>query len=170
MSAHAPTAVSAQARALRHRKSAEHLNTQQLQALRKAIGAMQAISDDRGYAHWDGLHGLPLPMYCQHGSRLFLPWHRAYLYFFELAMRDQVADSVFAWWDWTSPGSHSSGIPAAYSVRRVGSQQNPLFRAQVPPADRWAIAAFVRTLQRSRSATQDQVPADELAKIPRSAP
>ena len=136
MSAHAPTAVSAQARALRHRKNVEHLNAQQLQALRNGIGAMQQIGDDRGYAHWAGIHGLPLPMYCQHGTRLFLPWHRAYLYFFELALRDQAPDAAFAWWDWTSPGSHSVGIPDAYSARKVGNKDNPLFRVQVPPAAR----------------------------------
>jgi tyrosinase len=136
MSAHAPTAVSAQARALRHRKNVEALNAQQLQSLRQGIAALKAISDDRGYAHWAGIHGLPLPMYCQHGSRLFLPWHRAYLYFFELALRDQAPDAAFTWWDWTSPTSHTTGIPDAYRVRKVGNQDNPLFRAVVPPAAR----------------------------------
>ena len=33
---------------------------------------------------------------------LFLPWHRAYLYFFELALQDQdPAHAVtLPWWDW----------------------------------------------------------------------
>jgi tyrosinase len=136
VSAHAPTAVSAQARALRHRKSVERLTNPQLQSLRRSFGAVKAISDDRGFAHWAGIHGLPLPMFCQHGTRLFLPWHRAYLYFFELALRDQVPEGVLAWWDWTSPGSHTTGIPDAFSARRVGNQENPLFRASVPPAAR----------------------------------
>jgi tyrosinase len=136
MSAHAPTAVSAHARALRHRKSVERLTSTQLQVLRRGFAAMKAIGDDRGFAHWAGIHGLPLPMYCQHGTRLFLPWHRAYLYFFELAMQDQVPESVLAWWDWTSPGSRTIGIPEAFGARRVGGQENPLFRAPVPPAAR----------------------------------
>jgi tyrosinase len=136
VSAHAPTAVSAQARALRHRKSVERLTNPQLQSLRRSFGAVKAISDDRGFAHWAGIHGLPLPMFCQHGTRLFLPWHRAYLYFFELALRDQVPEGVLAWWDWTSPGSHTTGIPDAFSARRVGNQENPLFRASVPSAAR----------------------------------
>jgi tyrosinase len=136
MSAHAPTAVASQVRAWRHRKNVELLDAQQLQSLRNAFGAVEAISDDRGYGHWAGIHGLPLPMYCQHGTRLFLPWHRAYLYFFELALQDQVPDASLTWWDWTSPTSHDSGIPDAFAKRKVGSRDNPLYRTLVPAAAR----------------------------------
>jgi tyrosinase len=128
--------VSAQARALRHRKSVGNLNAGQLDALRRAFATVQGISDDRGYAHWAGIHGLPLPMYCQHGTRLFLPWHRAYLYFFELALRDRVPEAALAWWDWTSPHSHAVGVPDAYRVATVDGRPNPLYKAQVPPAAR----------------------------------
>ncbi len=136
MSTHAATALSAEARALRHRKNVEQLSAGQLATLRKAFAAVQAIGDDRGYGHWAGIHGLPLPMHCQHGTRLFLPWHRAYLYFFELALRDQVPEAALTWWDWTSPASHTSGIPAAFAQARVQGKPNPLYRAQVPPAAR----------------------------------
>src|SRR2546428_5170623 len=136
MSAHAPTVVSAQARAWRHRKNVESLSPSQLDTFRRAFGAVEAIGDDRGFGHWAGLHGLPLPMYCQHGTRIFLPWHRAYLYFFELALRDQVSAAALVWWDWTSVTSHTKGIPAAYSQRRVGGTTNPLFSAAVPPPAR----------------------------------
>jgi tyrosinase len=136
MSAHAPTVVSAQARAWRHRKSVENLSPGQLTTLRRAFATVQAIGDDRGYGHWAGIHGLPLPMYCQHGSRLFLPWHRAYLYFFELALRDQVPEAVLVWWDWSSTASRTSGIPSAFAQARVEGQANPLYRAQVPAVAR----------------------------------
>jgi tyrosinase len=112
------------------------LSATQLQTLRAAFATAEGISDDRGFGYWAGIHGLPLPMYCQHGTRLFLPWHRAYLYFFELALRDLVPDAVLAWWDWTSPGSHSGGIPAAYTASKVGANPNPLFRTVVPPVAR----------------------------------
>jgi tyrosinase len=121
---------------LRHRKNVALLSVTQLQSLRAAFASAEGISDDRGFGYWAGIHGLPLPMYCQHGTRLFLPWHRAYLYFFELALRDLVPDAVLAWWDWTSPASHASGIPAAYAVSRVGADPNPLFRTVVPAAAR----------------------------------
>ncbi len=114
----------------------ETLSASQLQTLRRAFAAVQVIGDDRGYGYWAGIHGLPLPTYCQHGTRLFLPWHRAYLYFFELALRDQVPEAALTWWDWTSPASHTSGIPAAFAQASVGGRPNPLYRAQIPPAAR----------------------------------
>jgi tyrosinase len=136
MSAHAPSAVSAQARALRNRKNVENLSPGQLKTLRDAFRAAEALGDDRGYGHWAGIHGLPLPMYCQHGTRLFLPWHRAYLYFFELALRDQTSDAVLTWWDWTSAASQSAGLPAVFAEARANGEPNPLYRTQVPPAAR----------------------------------
>jgi mono/diheme cytochrome c family protein len=39
------------------------------------------------------------------------------------------------------------------------------YAAQVPPADRWAIAAYIRALQYSRRATMDDVPADRRAAM-----
>jgi tyrosinase len=122
---------------LRQRLNVELLSADQVAGLRRALSASQAISDDRGYEHWAGIHGLPLPMYCTHGSPLFLPWHRAYLYSFELSLRDAVPDlSDFAlpWWDWTSPGSQANGIPATYSdAADAAGQANPLASASVDP-------------------------------------
>jgi mono/diheme cytochrome c family protein len=39
------------------------------------------------------------------------------------------------------------------------------YSAQVPPADRWAIAAYIRALQYSRRATMDDVPAERRAEM-----
>jgi mono/diheme cytochrome c family protein len=50
-----------------------------------------------------------------------------------------------------------------YDIVRHGIRNMPAYGPQVPPADRWAIAAYVRTLQRSRMATLAQVP-PEVAK------
>jgi tyrosinase len=134
--AHAAPAKSSTA--LRHRKNVALLSASQLQTLRTSFATAEGITDDRGFGYWAGIHGLPLPMYCQHGTRLFLPWHRAYLYFFELALRDLVPDAVLAWWDWTSVGSHASGIQAAYADRKVGTDPNPLYQTIVPPVARQA--------------------------------
>src|SRR5213592_2117275 len=78
---------------LRFRRSAARLTAGQLQLLRDPFQAMYGIADERGYAYHAGIHGLPLPIGCDnaHGTPYFLPWHRAYLYFFERALRDQVA-------------------------------------------------------------------------------
>jgi tyrosinase len=133
--AHEQSATS-QARALRNRKNVANLSPSQLATLRQAFAAAEAISDDRGFGHWAGLHGLPLPMYCQHGTRLFLPWHRAYLYSFELALRDLVPESVLAWWNWTSAASHATGIPAAFADQEANGQPNPLYGTTVPTVAR----------------------------------
>lgn len=95
----------------------------QLSSFRQAVTASMGISDDRGYSNWAGIHGLPGPMYCQHGNILFLPWHRAYLYLFEKSLQDQVDGVTLPWWDWTSADSHTTGIPASYTDP---SPDNPL--------------------------------------------
>jgi tyrosinase len=103
---------------LRHRPSVTEMTEPELEAFRAAITELLKKEDDRGYQYHAGLHGLPLPMYCgqAHGTPAFLPWHRAYLYRFELALRDTEAaqkaahDVMLPWWDWVK----DRGIPQAY--------------------------------------------------------
>jgi tyrosinase len=125
-------------RSLALRRSVHNLTEEQLDTLRQAFRAVMQIGDNRGYNFHAGIHGLPLgagqsELYCRHDLRLWLPWHRAYLYLFELALRDRVSEASLPWWDWASPVSHSSGIPEAYTQRRLdGQQENPLFSAPIP--------------------------------------
>jgi tyrosinase len=122
-------------RALRHRRSARRLSAGQQTDLREAIAAAQRIGDDRGYQYWSGIHGLPLPEFCQHGSPLFLPWHRAYLYFFEKALQDRVPGVTLPWWDWTQ--AHDEGIPTAYSRKQTPDRKaNPLASSPIQPSGR----------------------------------
>jgi tyrosinase len=119
---------------VRHRLSIERLVPDQVKGLRRAFEKMQAVNgaDERSYNHHAGIHGLPLPFRCKHGTPLFLPWHRAYLYFFELDMRDRVPELknfAIPWWNWTSDRSHEHGIPDAYSK----SGKNPLRSGAVDP-------------------------------------
>ncbi len=67
--------------------SVERLTPEQLARFRAAWAASYAIDDNRGYSHFAGLHGLPLPTECTHNDTLWLPWHRAYLYFFEMSLQ-----------------------------------------------------------------------------------
>lgn len=77
------------------RKSVDSLPPVEITALRSSYTSMQQIMDNRGYNYHAGLYGLP-SLYCWHNGRslrgqignLFLPWHRAYLLFFENALRD----------------------------------------------------------------------------------
>jgi tyrosinase len=103
------------------RPDAEHAN---VAALQDAYTKMQAIADtdNRGWVYWAEFHGYNRNE-CWHDPRvgpdgvvynLFLPWHRAYLVFFDNAARDQNADAILPWWDWTSDLSHQNGLPTAY--------------------------------------------------------
>lgn len=132
----APERVSRPSQRVRHRKNIERLTPEQLATFRSGIAKLKRIGDDRGFAFHAGIHGLPLPAYCVHGGGLFLPWHRAYLYFFELALRDQEPDASLPWWNWTRRGSHRSGMPDAYARGRVDGRANPLAGSPIPPAAR----------------------------------
>lgn len=124
---------------IRHRKSVRRLTPQQLAWLREAVAETMPIRDERGYQYHAGHHGLPLPYECVHHQQtpLFLPWHRAYLYFFELALLDQQPRARLAWWDWRqSFGSEPLGIPTPYAVETVDGEPNPLHSAPVSPWNR----------------------------------
>jgi tyrosinase len=120
--------------ALRHRRDVRRLTDGQLTDFRASITQTQAITDDRGYQYFAGIHGLPLPISCTHNSPLFLAWHRAYLYFFEKALQDQVAGVTLPWWDWTT--NQAQGLPLAYSQQRPQNRKNPLFSSPIQPAGR----------------------------------
>ena len=113
------------------RKGIRGLTAQELSRFRDAVSRQKALSDERGYNYFAGLHGLPLPIHCQHGTLLFLPWHRAYLYFWELALQDRVAGVGVPYWDWTANVSHQRGLPEAYAEAQVDGSDNPLFSSTV---------------------------------------
>ncbi|HWX46238.1 MAG TPA: tyrosinase family protein [Solirubrobacteraceae bacterium] len=117
--------------ALRHRLNIDSMSQTQLAAFRAAMAGAVKISDERGYNYQAGIHGLPLPTSCDiaHGHPVFLPWHRAYLYFFELTLRDLQPGVMLPWWDWTT----DPAIPAAYGKATVGGKSNPLHSAKVDP-------------------------------------
>ena len=108
--------------------------------LQRAFARMKSLPDERGYDFFASIHGLSFPAWCQHGPPLFLPWHRAYLYYFELALQTrlgaqltivepqdpELADVGVPWWDWTSPESHRAGLPQSYT-----DVNGPLANAQI---------------------------------------
>lgn len=97
--------------------------------IRAVFDRAYRIMDDRGYGYLAGIHGYPLPQYCDHGSPLFLPWHRAYLHLFEQTLKDIDESFYIPWWDWTSGASHREGIPLPYTVAEVDGAPNPLASA-----------------------------------------
>lgn len=131
------------AQPLRWRRSAARLTVGQRQILRRAFASAQAIGDDRGYAYFAGIHGLPLPVGCDiaHGTPYFLPWHRAYLYFFEQALRDREAQATLTWWDWRTSATRTSRLPPLFADAQVDGAPNPLFDAPVASLARQEAAA-----------------------------
>ena len=125
----AASVAAPQGLAIRERRSVSQLLPNQLDDLKEAFGQVEALRDDRGYQFHAGIHGLPLPKYCKvaHGQPLFLPWHRAYLYTFELALRDRVPRATLAWWDWRT----IRRIPQAFADQQWKGKPNPLFSVRI---------------------------------------
>jgi len=67
---------------------------------------------------------------------------------------------------WTPPSSYHTdlvrGRPVGHIFNTItnGIRNMPSYASQVPAADRWAIVAYVRALQRSQDATISDVPAE----------
>jgi tyrosinase len=66
-----------------------------------AVGLLKNLggSDPRNWTNLATVHN----DFCPHGNWWFLPWHRAYLHYFELACQDVLRDTTFRlpYWDWT---------------------------------------------------------------------
>lgn len=107
------------------RKSIDKLSDGELANLRQAFAGALQLTDERGYSYFAGWHGEPFN-WCQHGTPLFLPWHRQYLYYFELALQAIVPGVTLAWWDWTL----TNQIPAAY-LEDPAVPDNPLLVREV---------------------------------------
>jgi tyrosinase len=124
------------------RPSVEQAN---IGALRDAFGKMQALkaADNRSWIYWAEYHGFDRYDCWHHAGTgpppgrdypydLFLPWHRAYLQYFEHTVRDQNPEAIPPWWDWTSAASHAEGIPRSYAEQEVGGAPNPLASGPMP--------------------------------------
>jgi tyrosinase len=125
----------------RIREGVHNLSDQQVTDFREAYRQMQSISDNRSYGFFGGLHGVP-GFWCWHHERnaarspgvrmqIFLPWHRAYLYHFEMAARDRVGNVTLPWWDWTLRPPRQDGLPQIFAERTVSGQRNPLFSFRI---------------------------------------
>jgi tyrosinase len=108
-----PRAASA---TLKHRKSVDKLHANELKRLREAIKTSLKVADNRGYQYYAGWHGVPFD-YCWHHHPLFLPWHRAYLYFFELTLQRIDPDVTLPWWDWST----LDNVPVSYRTGALAS-------------------------------------------------
>lgn len=122
---------------VRYRKSIACLTTNELHDFREALTELYSLPEKarNSFLHIAGIHGLPSPMWCIHGSPGFLTWHRAYLAVFEEALREVKPNISLPYWDWSS--RPSQGLPAACSsptyIDRSGKTvENPLYRGPLP--------------------------------------
>jgi tyrosinase len=126
------------------------LQAEDIQDLRDAYAAMYeisdtAIGDTRGYTALARGHGYDRDL-CHNDSRIFLTWHRAYIYAFEKALNtalqwkrgDDELELTLPYWDWTQfkTATHASnGVPkvlndAAYKNTTGATVNNPLAKAE----------------------------------------
>lgn len=106
---------------IHHRRSVAKMTPGQLKRLRGAFRGAMELGDQRGYWYFAGWHGVPFE-WCEHNSPIFLPWHRAYLHYLELALQERVRGVSLPWWDWTATDS----LPDAYVEEIVEGEENPL--------------------------------------------
>ena len=108
------------------RPSVTQMSDDDLARYRNAVTGFMARTDNRGYQYFSNWHGVAFGL-CQHHNDLFLPWHRGYLYHFELALQDVDPQVSLPWWNWMD----ESGLPAAFTDADASS--NPLQAAPVQP-------------------------------------
>jgi hypothetical protein len=111
-------------------------NGPEITALRDGVAEMKSrpSSDPTSWRFQANIHGTfafdtpshPTWNRCQHGSFLFLSWHRMYLYFFERILRDASGDPDLAlpYWRWNVQRS----LPIAF--RQPANASNPLYESR----------------------------------------
>ncbi|MBS8226211.1 tyrosinase family protein [Vannielia litorea] len=125
------------------------LNPEDVQDLRDAYAAMYeiseiAIGDRRGYMALARGHGYDQDL-CHDDDRVFLTWHRSYVYSFEKALNtalqwkrdDDELELTLPFWDWTQARNDThapNGLPkildeADYVNAAGETVPNPLFAA-----------------------------------------
>jgi len=67
-------------------KSIDSLSAQELADFRRTIAQALALNDKRGIDYFASCRGVPFG-WCQQHDPLFRPWHRAYLYWLDLALQ-----------------------------------------------------------------------------------
>jgi len=63
------------------------------------------------------------------------------------------------------PSVRRQPVGKIFSTITNGIRTMPAYRSQIAPADRWAIIAYVRALQRSQNASIDDVPTEDRARL-----
>ncbi|MBX3441449.1 MAG: tyrosinase family protein [Planctomyces sp.] len=135
------TSHAAASSGVRVRKDVSELSASHpdIEAYKEAVRRMKALpaNNPRSWLAQSRIHGMLGGGFgnCRHGSWHFLPWHRAYLHYFEEICRELSGKPDFAlpYWDW----SRTQSIPAHFfgagnpldnpsATGNVGRQRGPM--------------------------------------------
>lgn len=117
-------------------------DSEMVASLRAGVGAMRAITDatdPRSWDYWHYSHWMPDGMtppaamasvwnQCRHGEAYFYAWHRGFLYFFELMLRQMSGNPklTLPYWDYYA----NPNVPAIFTAPTQGDgSANPLYWA-----------------------------------------
>jgi len=118
-----------------------------LDAYASAVALMQKreAKDPTSWSYQAAMHGTtvepPLPLWngCQHGSWLFVAWHRMYIYYFEQIVRAAVvatggpAEWTLPYWHYGLNGDYAR-LPAAFrEPKKPNGEANPLYVPERSP-------------------------------------
>jgi len=125
-------AVRAEDTVIHVRKDISTFTESEYNSLKRGIRVMEERSkvnpeDPTGWLYQANIHGCPYDTgvcqgehdsgpiaSCQHGSFFFLPWHRAYLYYFERILREASGDENLALPYWNYEKKDQRTIPEPY--------------------------------------------------------
>jgi tyrosinase len=84
--------------------------------------AQQVFKDDTGFTPTPNVFNQ-----CPHGNWWFLPWHRAYLHYFERILRWAAEDPelMLPYWNYADPGQRE--LPLVFREAKANGQDNPLY-------------------------------------------
>lgn len=98
-----------------------------LQTFENGVQSMKNRNDDRSWSNIASIHGNWGGFnHCEHGTDYFLPWHRAYLAFFEDIIRELTGVEEFAlpYWNWAKNPSVPSMFQNPSSPLHNSSRSN----------------------------------------------
>ncbi len=122
------------------RKDIRNYTSDELNKLRIAMKTFQEKIGEFSYIDMAGYHGIPKAL-CPHGSFLFLPWHRYYIFKFESELKKIDSSVNLPYWDWTSMESLQTGIPDGYNdqfynLQSGVTEENSLYNGPIEDRSR----------------------------------
>jgi tyrosinase len=131
-----------------------------LHAYSEAVRVMQErpAKDPTSWSYQAAIHGseaqpaLPLWNQCKHGTWYFVAWHRMFLYYFELIVREAVhkvggpKDWTIPYWDYGRNGAYAS-LPDAFRnpTNKDGSKNHLYVQERAPGVNGGAILPAAAT-------------------------